>query len=261
MSRVSVSLAVLVACVACALHSESRNQPVSGDLQQKIQELVQSFRRWDAQTTPGIKTSMKEVGRGDMDGHLAVQYHLFATGVPEGTVFQSGNVVLPTEVKEGLGGISIGKDGIVMCSGRGPQFCGDAKKPDDPIEFTVIPAKGEPYRLFLVSEDRKYRIMYSVVPDPIEGTDRGCTIEAVRLMPQFQVALIRMRGFIPNETVNLTSKSHAENRTSKPVVGSDGASDNTVLLPAVDGKSSGTTEVKVAGKSCAPTLKFDWRVN
>jgi hypothetical protein len=66
-----------------------------------------------------------------------------------------------------------------MCAGRTPEQCGDPSTKDDPIEFTFSPAKGEPYRLALVSGDNKATIV--IVPDPITATDKRCTLNVVAL--------------------------------------------------------------------------------
>ena len=99
-----------------------------------------------------------------------------------------------------LQGISVGKDGVLMCAGRLPEQCGDAKKPDDPIGFGMQPAKGEPYRMIFSAGETRVGLM--IVPDPVEAKSEGCTLSAVRLNPNFQLAFVSGEGYPPDSDVH-----------------------------------------------------------
>jgi hypothetical protein len=86
-------------------------------------------------------------------------------------------------------GLSIGKNGIVMCAGRTPEQCGDSSQKDDPADLAFNPAKGEPYRLALVAGDDRVSVV--IVPDPITGKHKGCTLSVERLLPRFELAYFR----------------------------------------------------------------------
>ena len=145
-----------------------------------------------------------------------------------------------------------------MCSGRGSQFCGDPSNLDDPIEFTVLPAKGEPYRFYAVSTDKKYKLTFSVVPDLLIGNDRGCSVEVVRLTPKWEVVMIRMKGFQPAEKVEFSSDSYGEHHGGPVTIDPNGANDHTVILPYVAGKPTGSTLIKMSGTKCSPSVSFEW---
>jgi hypothetical protein len=86
-------------------------------------------------------------------------------------------------------GLSIGKNGIVMCAGRTPEQCGDSSQKDDPADLAFNPAKGEPNRLALVAGDDRVAVV--IVPDPITGKHKGCTLIVERLLPRFELAYFR----------------------------------------------------------------------
>ncbi len=94
----------------------------------------------------GTSIEAKEVSRRGQSGKdLIVQYHIFVKGLPPDALLQYMdwpiNADKPSRMLEG---ISVGKDGILMCAGKTPEQCGDSKKPDDPIEFIATPRKENP---------------------------------------------------------------------------------------------------------------------
>jgi hypothetical protein len=153
-----------------------------------------------------------------------------------------------------LGGISIGKDGILMCAGRTPEQCGDAKKPDDPIEFITMPRRGEPTRLAFVAS--KFKIGTVIVPDPVEAHDKGCSLSAVRLTQKFELAFLSGSGYPPNTDVHYRVSSEM---TSQSVIKSDSNGDIRVsVIPYSGKKSSGTVTVKITESKCSPEVSFEW---
>jgi hypothetical protein len=97
---------------------------------------------------PGMSIEAREVSRqGSSGNNLVVQYHIFVKGVPPDTLLQQVSwPVNADKLSSPLQGISVGKNGILMCAGRLAEQCGDNNNPDDPIEFTMSPIKGEPSR-------------------------------------------------------------------------------------------------------------------
>jgi len=209
-------------------------------------------------STPGIRVELREVFRKRENGQLGVQYHVFVSGAPSGQTYTvmewPVTQAKPTPSTEG---VTLGKDGIVMCAGRTPDECGNSEKPDDPIEFTYLPAKGEPYRMGLVSADGRTKAFWAVVPDPVQGKDRGCSVEAIRLMPRWEIAMLRVRGFRPSEQVTMSTKSYGESHDARVTVDAEGGF-TTAVVRFVTGKSAGRTDVKLLGASCSPSVSFEW---
>jgi hypothetical protein len=226
-------------------------------LAEKLTEATVAFLRGGSTTTPGVTVDVREYRRVNESGTLAVQYHAVVHGAPEGhtyTVF-----AWPVTAKSPsatMGGVTIGHDGTVMCTGR-PGECGSPDKPNDPIEFTYLPSKGEPYRMMLLSEDQKVSVIFGVVPDPLVKTNQGCSVEAVRLMPKWEIVLIRATGLKASAPVRISMKSENEAQQWEATTNAKGEY-FTSVLPFVRGKNSGKAEIHLAVGDCAPNLSFEW---
>ena len=90
-----------------------------------------------------------------------------------------------------------------------------------------------------------------------EQNRRPRRIEAIRSLPKHEQVLVRGKGFQLNEDLEFKSKSYDEEKgghskadaQGKYVIG---------LMPFVKDKKRGTTELKLKGAECAPTLTFEW---
>jgi hypothetical protein len=205
---------------------------------------------------PGTSIQAKEVSRkGESGRDLVVKYHIFVTGVPANTLFKhvdwAVNAERPTSRLEG---ISVGKDGILMCAGRTDEQCGDPKKPDDPIEFTFMPLKGEPSRVAFVSPDVKIGIV--IVADPVEATDKGCTITAKRMNRAFTLAFLSGTGYPPNSDIHYTVSSEMTN--DFVVKSDDKGTVRASVIPFPGKKKEGTARVKITAANCAPEVSWKW---
>jgi hypothetical protein len=96
-----------------------------------------------------------------------------------------------------------------------------------------------------------------IVPDPIIGKDKACTLTVERLLPHFELAFFAGSGFPPNSDVSFDGQSYDEKHPIKTVADSDG-NIQFALLPFVSGHKKGTTTVKGVGMTCSPSIKFDW---
>lgn len=109
---------------------------------QDAQGLVKFYGDWAKMSDLGASLEAKEVARqGSM-----VQYHFYVKGLNTESLYTAFTwPVTAAKPVAAISGISIGKDGVLICAGRTSEQCGDPAKKDDPIEFTFYPAKGEPY--------------------------------------------------------------------------------------------------------------------
>jgi len=198
----------------------------------------------------------KEVSRKGTSGKdLVVQYHIFVTGVPANTLFKyvdwPVNADKPTARLEG---ISVGKDGILMCAGRTDEECGDPKKLDDPIEFTSMPLRGEPTRIAFISPDVKIGIV--IVPDPVEASDKVCTLNAKRMTRSFNLAFLSGDGYPPNTDIHYKVSSEM---TSDFVVKSDSTGSIRVsVVPFQAKKKEGIAKVNIVEPKCSPEVSWNW---
>ena len=209
-------------------------------------------------STPGMRVEILEVMRIEEQGKLMVQYHIFLKGAPKDQLYKSFNwPVNLAEPSETMRGLTLRSDGLVICAGRTPEQCGSSDKKDDPVEFTFLPVKGEIYREALVSEDGNTKVFFAIIPDPIISTDKGCTIEAIRIQPKFETAMLRGKGFKANENLLFTAKSYEEEHQLQVKADNNGEFVMS-LMPFVKGKESGKTDLKLKGANCAPSISFEW---
>lgn len=247
--------------IALALSSQAeianaQDSQAQSDLNQRVQHLMSIEVGFEQMVPPGMSIEAKEVSRQGTSGKdLVVQYHVFVKGIPPNTLFKAINWP-PTADKPSflIDGISVGKDGVLMCAGKTSDQCGDPKKPDDPIEFTVMPMKGEPSRFAFISSD--IRIGAVIVADPIEAKDKACTLNLVRLTKAFDLAFMSGTGYAPNADVHYTVSSETNNQH---VIKAD--SNGTIrvaLIPYPGKKKSGTARVKINESTCSPEASWEW---
>ena len=223
---------------------------------ERVQRLMDVEMGFSQMVPAGMSIEAREISRKGKSGNdLNVQYHIFVKGAPADALFQE--IQWPVNADKpspALVGISIGKDGILMCAGRTPDQCGDAKKPDDPIEFITMSRKGEPTRLAFISPTVKIGTV--IVPEPIVANDNGCTLSSVRLTPKFELAFLSGSGYPPNTDVHYRVLSET---SSDVVVKSD--SNGTIrfsVIPNPGKKSKGTVTVKIAEAKCSPEVSYEW---
>lgn len=209
-------------------------------------------------STPGATAEVREIERQRGNGNLRIDYHVFVKGVPKDQLYELQQwPITARQPSELMTGLSIAPNGMMICAGREPGQC-QGEKLDDDVALTVVnPAKGEPFRWVLVSGDNKTKIFLGVIPDPISEKNKGCTLEVIRLMPKFELAMIRASGYKPNEELKLESKSYDEAHDAETKSDSDGEY-VAALLPNVEGKQAGKTDVTLKGAACAPKLSFEW---
>jgi hypothetical protein len=204
----------------------------------------------------GTSIQAKEVTRRGKSGKdLVVQYHIFVTGVPANTLFKHVDWAVSADRPTArLEGISIGKNGILMCAGRTAGQCGDPNKLDDPIEFTIMPLRGEPTRMAFISPDVKIGIV--IVADPVEASDRGCSLSAKRMTRAFDLAFLSGSGYPPNSDIHYKVFSET---TGDYVVKSDNTGTIRVsVIPFPGKKTEGAARVKIMESSCAPEVSWNW---
>ena len=258
-NKIFVGAIVFLAIFALATSRQSFAQQSANQLKDPA-AITKVTSEWlsGKMSSPGVSVEIKEVDRSTDGGQLKVQYNVVVTGAPKDLLYTFSawpiNAAAPVEQMKGL---SILEDGVVACAGRKPGQCGEKEQPDDPVEFTFMPGKGEVFRLALISADGKWRIFCAMVPDPIIKTDRSCSLEVIRLTPKFELTLVRGKGFQPNEDLVFTSKSYDESHVIKAKADANGEY-QSALLPVVKNHANGTTALQLKGASCAPEVSFAW---
>ena len=249
-------LVALLSLTALVPVGKSQDPAKQNELVAGIQHLMDVHVGFERMVPAGMSIEAKEISRTGKSGEdLVVQYHIFVTGVPPGILFRQIEwPVNADKPSSPLWGISVGKDGVLMCAGRTPEQCGDLKKPDDPIEFITRPAKGEPSRVAFVAPNVKIGTV--LVPDPIQSSDKGCTLNAVRLTPEFEFAFLSGSGYAPNGDVHFRISSET---TTEQVVKSDATGSIRVsVTPYPAKRNKGVVKVKIVEPRCSPELSYGW---
>ena len=239
--------------IGCAMFAKAQDPAAEAHAQDEARRLVKAHIAWTAMLpTHGATIEARRMP----DKGSRADYRLYVTGVPPGQIYtvmtwpvsrsKPGNV---------MDGATLGSDGLVMCAGRTQEECGDPSKKDDPVDFLFDVAKGEPYRIAMVSAGSRATIV--IVADPITAVDQGCELDVERLLPHFELAFFSGSGFAPNSEVEFSSQSYDERRPLKVMSDAKGHVQFSVL-PFVAGHGKGTTTVKTVGTKCSLTLSFDW---
>lgn len=232
-------------------------QPQPPSDEELMQKTAQATIDWDRSTSAGAKAEVLLIKKDQSNGRPLVQYRLKITGAPRNKLYNliawPIMVAEPATIMEGL---AIAADGTVGCPPNSNRSCAQRFKGAE-LKLTYTPGIGEIYRHALISEDHSSRIFFSIVPAPMVEQDKACSLEIVRLSPRFELALIRGKGFTPGEQISFHTQSYQEVHDSQPKVNPQGEFWAT-LSPYVKGRTMGTTQVMVKGKSCAPTLSFEW---
>lgn len=245
----------VVACFSCLMICAASYSQQSADLLPRAKEeatrLGNIQRHWGAEmNSPGVEISLKETGRREVGGRTAVMYRIFATGFSEDGIYTLTTTGLNLNVSTALEGITLDKSGQAVCAGR-PGTC-SSDVPNDPVDLAIFAARGEPKRFGFVSQDGRTKAFISVIPFPIAGTDRGCSVEAILLTPNAEAMLIHGSGFGPDSAVH--SMAISENGKQEGDLKSDATGNvyEIQLLPY----SAGTSKVTLTSKSCSPSLSY-----
>jgi hypothetical protein len=222
--------------------------------------MLEDTRHWlDGKlSTPGVTAKLREKDRPTQDHGLKVsRYNIVVDGAPKDQTYDLISwPITSAKPVYSLKGVSLSANGVVVCAGKTSDQC-VGEKENDPVDLTFPTLPGEVVRLALVSADLKTKIFVAIVPDPITGKSGACSIEVIRLMPQFALAFIRTKGYAANENLTFYTKSYDE--AHEQAVKADGEG-NAVwgMLPAVKGKQRGTRVVSAKGGSCTSSTSFEW---
>jgi hypothetical protein len=247
------------------------------DLAGEAPELVRMQTEFEKTVPSGVSIVAKEVYRKGTSGKdLEVGYNIYVKGVAPGTSFRQAQFpVNRDDAVPGIKGITLNRDGLMICGGRTPAQCRNGNKVDDPALFAEAqPLRGEPRRSVFLAQG--LRIPVSLVPDPAEGANRGCRLSAIRLTAKFELAYIEGTGFTPNSDVHLSFSN--DQGAGASLVSEDGVtpappgdtniavrsdSSGTVRTAALFNVSrhpKGLETVEASDGNCNPKVSYSWGV-
>jgi hypothetical protein len=246
--KTSLVAVMFLVCLCCPAQDKKDKKP-------DFIKLVKTILNWGegGVNTPGAKFELRP---GEPIKKNGVVYEIFvpyASGLPTDQSY----AIFQWPINQDEPSISYPKVYIAP-DGR---LCLQAGKCRDDIgpyvQLGFLPASGEPFRMLIVSEDGKSKVALLLIPRPITGADAACHVDVIRARAKFEVALIRGRGFRPNERIEYTSNSAGEVIHSPANVDANG-SFNLVMAPFVKGKDQGVDEITFKGEGCAPKVSYHW---
>jgi hypothetical protein len=260
----SLSTALLLCLTgATTVHAQDAAPPPAASSEtaqgmEMAKKLMQQQLAWDLSSTRGTKLIAKEHSRMKGDQGTVVRYDLVTEGLPHDQHYALVFWPLNGAVNTVKSGISLTEDGKLICTGKTTVDCAPSRPDANPIiDLTLTAAKGEAKRFGVISDDKKWKALTTVVAFPQIGTDGGCSLEALRITPDAKAEMVRGKGFPPNAVLEMTSDSAGEVVTGSWQVNANGEM-VSLVIPGVRGKTEGKTTVRVKDPSCAPQVSFEW---
>ena len=231
-------------------------QDVELEVRQASEKLLNIQRNWGPKmNTSGVTISLTPTQNGQLGDHSYAGYRLYESGLPKNAVFVLNSFPIDLKLRKMLDGITFSDRGEAICAGKPGTCTGD--KPNDDIDLKFVAADGEPIRLGLISEDGQYKAFVSIVPFPIQARDGNCFVQAIRLLPGFELALLQGTGFPKDAEIKVDSASEGEKHAWSDKADNEG-NVQLALAPGVKGKSRGTVMTTLSSPACKLTIKFDW---
>lgn len=179
-------------------------------------------------------------------------YDFYLTGAPADQVYTIFQWPLGKPQPETVMPAYISDNGRLCMHAIG---CQGTSGPYVLLAFLSFPAL--PHRIGIVSEDKKYKAVVMVVPDPIVAKDKGCSVEVIRVREDFSLAVLRGKGFHPHDEIKYISNSEGE--VMKGTLTADWLGEFSIGFgPGVKGKRTGTDRLSFEAPGCAPTVSYRW---
>ena len=254
MARSVVLISLLTVLVSgFEVYGQSAPGASKGNEPNPAENLVRMHEAWGKASTSGTSLVIKEFTRSGQ----TIKFRLIADGLPKDGVYSL--LAWPVTQKgpgEVLKGVTLDASGLAVCAGL-PGTCGSADKPNDPIDLVLQPVPGEPVRFGLASVDGAINVFARVVPIPLRGEDKGCSVEAVLLTPGAKLVLIVGSGFPSNSELTMDSNSEGERHGGKGRSDAEGRY-LSAILPYKQGVRGGILKVNLKAAACGPSVSVPW---
>jgi hypothetical protein len=239
------------------MHALLSAQSVRGQADANVQDvaanLVKMHNAWGASaSSPNASLTIQESSRSGR----TIKFRLSAGGVAKDVIYSIvAWPVTQRQLVEVQKGVTLDASGVAICAGTPTTCRGD--KPNDPIDLVFQPVPGEPVRIGMVSADGAIKVFAKIVPVPLRGEDRGCTVEGVLLTPGSELVLIEGSGFPTNSELTMDSDSEGERHGKKSKADADGRY-ASAILPYKQGIAGGILKVDLKSAECSPSVRIPW---
>lgn len=258
---VSASLSIGL-CLALALH-DSNAQDAKQKMPQVVIDMVNAQVQWDA----GLRDPKRphlEFAKFDefnrSEGHFT-RFRVFARGVPEGAQYTVAIWKIGTSIQN-LQMMSspayVNRKGLLLT--RKPSADQeDIESAGEGLEFDIgiQAANGEPIRFVLRSKDSKVIVPGTLIPYPIEPSDKSCRLSVLLSAPEANIVLVTADGFTPNTDLVVKGDSAGEPKESKHKTDANGRV-QFAELPYVVGKEAGVLADTIETPDCSVSVQIPW---
>ncbi len=237
-----VLLAVLV-CFSCKAQDSN-----------ELGKLVNSVSGWgeELNSSASIKLEAHLMTREARNGADYGFYDFYLTGAPVDQTYTIFQWPLGKPQPEKVMPAYISDNGRLCMHAEG---CHDTSGPY--VMLALLSFPGLPHRIGIASEDKKYKAVVMVVPDPIIAKDKGCSVEVVRVREDFSLAVLRGKGFQPHDEIKYNSNSEGEE--IKGSLKADWQGEFSIGFgPGVKGKTKGTDKLEFKAPGCSPSVSYHW---
>lgn len=245
----------------CSLLAQQAGTPTAQPSAQQANYLQKASKMqmaWGApMSTPGSTLELRETGRKRTEDKTVVTYRIYGHGLPTNQTYTLVRWPLNGQPEVVLSGVTLGQDAMAICSGAGPQFCGDSATPNDPVDLKTFGGKGEPFRIALEAEDHKDLAAASVAPFPVTAENKGCSLESILVTANAEAILLQGSGFVPNASVEFIADSSGEKHALTETADSSGHL-NFIVLPYNQGRDDGSITLQPTTGPCRPSLAVPW---
>jgi len=217
-------------------------------------KLVRSVSGWgdELNSSAQIKLEAHLMAKQPRNGADYALYDFYLTGAPADQVYTIFQWPLGKPQPETVMLAYISDNGRLCMHAIG---CQGTSGPYVLLAFLSFP--GLPHRIGIVSEDKKYKAVVMVVPDPIVAKDKGCSVEVIRVREDFSLTVLRGKGFQPHDEIKYTSNSEGE--VINGTLTADWLGEFSMGFgPGVKGKRTGTDRLSFKAPGCAPTVSYRW---
>jgi hypothetical protein len=258
---------------------EEEAQQKAAQMRLQLSRIASAQANWGpAISTAGASVALKETGRTKTATGTQITWQITGTGFTPDMQLTLVRWPINQGVTNVMSGLAVDATGTAVCGPAAPgpaapaaqapadafpavppqaPSCTKTMQPGAPVTITATAAKGEAIRVALVAADHKHGAAVSLVPFPLEGTDKGCKIDVILGSKDGELILVTGEGFQKDATFTLGTESFGEKHPINATINPQGRF-TAALTPWVPGHVTGDTVVYYQSSTCSPTVSFNW---
>jgi len=250
----------------CALRATAQQ----GSAANPLNDLLPMQMNWDAYKSddnakPVTPLRFVPYAKHQQDGKTFTSYYVYADGLAQNRPYalihwQIGWGAEQPPFQVDYTDLYVNARGVVMCQKPAEKEV-NSDAPDIDVDrrldLIAAGAMGEPARYALMEGGTEVVAMGRLIVNPIQASDKGCQLQAIRAVGGAEIVLVEGTGFAAKSAVELTSDPGGGQKTAKFKTDQNGRLETAVILMKPN-LLQGTATITLRSDACAPTVKFDW---